>query len=61
MTTTKVPDDASIARPALRQPNRPSAHIELVRNLETLYEAGIISPSEFEEVLEGWARYLRQR
>jgi hypothetical protein len=31
------------------------------RRLETLYEAGIISTTELEEVLEGWSRYLRQR
>jgi hypothetical protein len=31
-----------------------------VRSLEVLYEAGIISTTEFEEVLEGWSRYLRR-
>jgi hypothetical protein len=62
MTSTKVPDDASVARPALRQATAPPAdHYELVRSLETLYEAGIISPTEFEEVLQGWSRYLRRR
>lgn len=62
MTNTKVPDDASVARSALDQPTTPPADSsDLVRSLETLYEAGIISTTELEEVLEGWSRYLRQR
>ena len=61
MTTTKVPDDASAARPALRpRSTPPNDSRDLVRSLEVLYEAGIISTTEFEEVLEGWSRYLRQ-
>jgi hypothetical protein len=61
MTTTKVPDDAPPGRPALEHPVPPMDNAELVKNLETLYQAGIISTTEFEDVLEGWSRYLRRR